>query len=87
LVRDRITYYQGSSLILLFQTIIILAKNIKRLAYKLTLTNTKLYIFQVTNKIFFKYRRIKKNHICQKNILIIKTAYDIITQDKINKQI
>jgi hypothetical protein len=87
LVRDRITCYQGSSPIPFFQTIVVLAKSIKRLVYKLTLANTELYIFRVTNKVFSKYRRTKKNHICQGDILIIEEAYDIIAQDKINKQI
>jgi hypothetical protein len=87
LVRDRITCYQGNSLISFFQIIIILAKNTKRLAYELTLANTKLYILRVVNKTFSKYRRTKKNHIRQGDILIIKEAYDIIAQDEINKQI
>jgi hypothetical protein len=63
LVRDHITYYQGNSLIPFFQIIIILAKNIKRLVYELIFTNTKLYIFQVINKVLSKHRRTKKNHI------------------------
>jgi hypothetical protein len=64
LVRDRITCYQGNSLIPFFQTIVILAKSIKCLVYELTLANTELYIFQVANKTFSKRRRTKKNHIC-----------------------
>jgi hypothetical protein len=87
LVRDRITCYQRNLFILFFQTIVILAKNIKRLAYELTFANTKLYIFRVVNKAFSKYYRTKKNHICQESILIIKETYDIIAQDEINKQI
>jgi hypothetical protein len=63
LVRDRITCYQGNSLIPFFQTIAVLAKNTKRLAYELTLANTELYILRVANKVFSKYRRTKKNHI------------------------
>jgi hypothetical protein len=85
LVRDRIICYQGSSLTFLFQIIIILAKNIKYLVYELILTNTELYIFRVINKVFSKYRRTKKNRICQEGIFIIKEAYDIIAQDEINK--
>jgi hypothetical protein len=85
LVRDRITCYQGSSLIPFFQIIIILAKSIEYLTYKLILVNTKLYIFRVANKAFSKRYKAKKNHIYQGDIFIIKEVYDIITQDKINK--
>jgi hypothetical protein len=70
-----------------FQTIIILAKNIECLVYKLTLTNTKLYILRVANKIFSKYYRTKKNHIYQGGAFIIEETHDIIIQDKVNKQI
>jgi hypothetical protein len=63
LVRDRITCYQGNSLISFFQTIVVLAKDTKRLAYELTLANTKLYISRVVNKVFSKRRRAKKNRI------------------------
>jgi hypothetical protein len=70
-----------------FQIIVVLAKNTKRLVYELTLTNTELYIFQVTNKIFSKYRRTKKNHIRQGSIFTIEETHDIIAQDEINKQI
>jgi hypothetical protein len=87
LVRDRITCYQGNSLTPLFQTIIVLAKNIKRLVYELTFANTELYILRVANKVFSKRHKTKKIHICQGNILIIEKSYDIITQDEINKQI
>jgi hypothetical protein len=88
LVRDRIACYRGSSPILFFfQTIVVLAKNTERLAYELTLANTKLYILRVANKAFSKRRRTKKNHIRQGGILTIKNAYDIIAQNKINKQI
>jgi hypothetical protein len=85
LVRDRITCYQENSLIPFFQIIIILTKNIKRLVYELTFANIKLYILQVANKVFSKYRRTKKNHICQGDVLIIEEVYNIITQDEINK--
>jgi hypothetical protein len=61
-----------------FQTIIILAKSIKRLVYELILANTELYILRVANKIFSKYRRTKKNRICQGGIFIIEKTYDII---------
>jgi hypothetical protein len=87
LVRDRITCYQGSSLILFFQTIAILAKDTKHLVYELTLANTELYIFQIANKVFSKCYRTKKNYIRQGGVFIIKEAYNIITQDKVNKQI
>jgi hypothetical protein len=87
LVRDRITCYQGNSPIPFFQTIVVLAKSIECLAYELTLANTELRIFRVTNKVLSKYYRTKKNYIRQKGILIIKEAYDIIAQNKINKQI
>jgi hypothetical protein len=87
LVKDYIICYQGSSPILLFQTIVILAKSIECLAHELTLINTKLYIFQVANKVFSKYRKTKKNRIYQGDIFIIEEAYDIITQDEVNKQI
>jgi hypothetical protein len=70
-----------------FQTIVVLAKGIKRLVYKLTLINTKLRILQVANKAFSKCYRTKKNRIRQGGILIIKETYDIIAQDKINEQI
>jgi hypothetical protein len=87
LVKNRITCYQKNSFIFLFQTIIVLAKNTKRLVYELILINTKLYIFRAINKVFSKYRRAKKNRIRQGDILIIEEVYNIIAQNKINKQI
>jgi hypothetical protein len=74
-------------LIPFFQTIIVLAKNIKYLVYELIFANAELYIFREINKVFSKYHKTKKNHIYQKDILIIKETHDIIAQDKINKQI
>jgi hypothetical protein len=85
LVRDRITYYQGSSPIPFFQTIVILAKSIECLVHELTLTNTELYILRIANKVFSKRYRTKKNHIRQGSALIIEETYNIIAQDEINK--
>jgi hypothetical protein len=40
-----------------------------------------------TNKVFSKYRRAKKNHICQGGVFIIEDAYNILAQEEVDKQI
>jgi hypothetical protein len=70
-----------------FQTIVVLAKGIEYLTYELTLINTELRIFRATNKALSKCRRAKKNRIRQGGTFTIEEVYNIITQDKINKQI
>jgi hypothetical protein len=87
LVRDRIACYQKYLLTFLFQTIVVLAKGIECLAHELTLANTELYIFRAANEVLSKRCRTKKNRIYQEGTLTIKEVYNIIAQDKINKQI
>jgi hypothetical protein len=85
LVKNRITCYQGNSLISLFLTIVLLAKDIERLAYELILITAEVYILHKTNKVFSKYRKAKKNRIRQGGILIIKDTYDILAQEEVDK--
>jgi hypothetical protein len=44
-----------------------------------------IYILRKTNKVFSKYRRAKKNRICQKDALIIEDAYNILAQEEVDK--
>jgi hypothetical protein len=78
LVRDHIACYQESSPTSLFQTITLLAKGTERLAYELTLINTKLYILQAANKALSKRCRAKKNRIRQEGALTVEEAHNII---------
>jgi hypothetical protein len=72
LVRNRILCYQGSSLILFFEIIRALAKNIKRIAYEITLLSAKVHILRVANKALSKRRRAKKARVRQGGALTIK---------------
>jgi hypothetical protein len=71
----------------IFQIIITLAKNIKRLAYEITFLLVEIYIFRVTNKTFSKYRKAKKTRVRQGNIFIIRDKQDILIQKDIDKQV
>jgi hypothetical protein len=72
-------------LISLFLIVVLLAKNTKRLAYELILITAEVYILRKTNKVFSKYRRAKKNYICQGDILIIEDIYNILAQEEVDK--
>jgi hypothetical protein len=78
LVKNRIACYQGSLLIFLFSTIVLLAKDTERLVYELILMTAEVYILRKTNKILSKYRRAKKNRICQGGVLTIEDIYNIL---------
>jgi hypothetical protein len=78
LVRDRITYHQGSLLTSVFATVVALAKSTEILVHKNILLATEIRIFRKANKAFSKYQRAKKNHIRQGDILAIKDALDIL---------
>jgi hypothetical protein len=87
LVKDRISYHQGSSLTPIFQTVAILAKGIELLAHKVTLMSTELRTLRAANKALSKRRRAKKNRIRQEGVLTIEDAHDILAQKEVDKQI
>jgi hypothetical protein len=87
LVKNRITRYQGNSLISFFSIIALLAKDTERLAYELILVTAEIYILRKANKVFSKRRRAKKNHIRQGGALTIKDIYNILAQEEVDKQI
>jgi hypothetical protein len=64
LVRNRIAYYQGSSLTLLFKIVAALAKGIEQMAYKITLLSAKVRTLRAANKALSKRRRAKKARVC-----------------------
>jgi hypothetical protein len=78
LVRNRILCYQGSSLILFFETVRVLAKSTKQIAYEITLLSAKVYTLRVANKALSKRYRAKKARVCQEGIFIIEDTQDII---------
>jgi hypothetical protein len=53
----------------------------------LILITAEIRILCKTNKTFSKYRRAKKNRICQGGIFIIEDTYDILAQEEVDKQI
>jgi hypothetical protein len=80
LVKNRIAYYQGKSLILIFEIIILLAKNIEILTYEIILLTTEIQILRKANKILSKRRKAKKTRFRQGGVFIIEDAYDILAQ-------
>jgi hypothetical protein len=52
-----------------------------------TLLSAELQTFRKANKIFSKYQRAKRTRLGQKDIFIIKDTNNIITQNKIVKQV
>jgi hypothetical protein len=64
-----------------------LAKDIKRIAYEITLLSIEIHILQVANKALNKYHRAKKARVRQGNILTIEDTQDIISQKDIDKQV
>ena len=65
-------------LLSLFLIVTILAKGIEILVYKMTLTFTKVCILWAINKVLSKYRKTKKNCICQGGILTIEDVHNIL---------
>jgi hypothetical protein len=63
----------------IFQIVIVLAKDIERLVYEITLLSTEVYIFRVANKTFSKYCRAKKTRVRQGSAFIIGDKQDILT--------
>jgi hypothetical protein len=72
LVRNRILCYQGNSLILFFETIRVLAKNTKRIAYEIIFLSAEIYTFRAANKALSKRCRAKKTRVYQGGVLIIE---------------
>jgi hypothetical protein len=85
LVKNRITCYQGNSLISLFLIIALLAKNTERLAHELTLITAEIRTLRKTNEVLSKYQKTKKNRIRQGGVFIIKDIYDILAQEEMDK--
>jgi hypothetical protein len=80
LVKDRITCYQGNSLILIFETVVVLAKGTELLAHEMILLSAEIRILRKANKVLSKRRRIKKTRVRQGGILIIEDTQDVLAQ-------
>jgi hypothetical protein len=87
LVKDCISYHQGSSPTPIFQTVAALAKGTELLAYEVTLMSAKLRILRAANKALSKRWRAKKNRIRQGGALTIEDAHDILAQKEVDEQI
>jgi hypothetical protein len=74
-------------LISFFSIVVLLAKGTERLTHELILITAEIYILHKANKVFSKYRRAKKNYICQEDIFTIEDTYDILAQKEVDKQI
>jgi hypothetical protein len=74
-------------LILIFQIIVTLAKNIKRLVYEITFLLIEVCIFRAINKALSKCRRAKKTRVRQGGIFTIRDKQDILIQKDMDKQV
>jgi hypothetical protein len=74
-------------LILIFQIVITLAKDIERLAYKIIFLSIEVRIFRAINKVLSKCHRAKKTRVRQDSILTIRDKQNILTQKDVDKQV
>ena len=87
LVRNRISYYQGSSPTPLFETVRALAKGTERMAHEMTLLSAKVRTLRAANEALSKRRRAKKTRVRQEGALIVEDVQDILAQKDVDEQI
>jgi len=87
LVKNRITYHQGSSPTPIFATIAALAKGIELLAHYITLLSAENYILRQANEALSRRRRAKKTHVHQGGVITVEDTYNVLSQREVTEQI